>query len=149
TGVGVAQLLSQWTGSGWGTSNSVASHRLFPVARSRHTVRNDTCSAICMSSDLILVRTTPFSTAVVSQICLPRMISEERPRPMTRTFHAILLVSLQAIGGSACGAQPLPAGPRNCGQSRAEQEVTRSRVAIIASAGEGFHVACSVFRVPC
>src|SRR5437773_10814104 len=105
-----------------------------------------------MSSDLILVRTTPFSTAVVSQICSPRMIGEERPRPVIRTFHAILLVSLQVTGGSACGAQPLPAGPRNCGQSRAEEEqaVRSSVTAKIRTDFDSivFRVSCSVTSTP-
>src|SRR6266540_3952590 len=43
-------------------------------------------------------------------------MGEECPLPGNGSFQRILLVSLQRIGGLACGATPLANGPRHCGQ---------------------------------
>src|SRR6266481_5605680 len=43
-------------------------------------------------------------------------MGEECPLPGNRIFQRTLLVSLQRIGGLACGATPLANGPRHCGQ---------------------------------
>src|SRR2546425_12664103 len=43
-------------------------------------------------------------------------MGEECPLPGNKIFQRILLVSLQRIGGLACGATPLANGPRHCGQ---------------------------------
>src|SRR5207247_7105677 len=43
-------------------------------------------------------------------------MGEECPLPGNGIFQRILLVSLQRIGGLACGATPLANGPRHCGQ---------------------------------
>src|SRR2546425_9490970 len=43
-------------------------------------------------------------------------MGEECPLPGSGIFQRILLVSLQRIGGLACGATPLANGPRHCGQ---------------------------------
>src|SRR2546427_89669 len=43
-------------------------------------------------------------------------MGEECPLPGTGIFQRTWLVSLQRIGGLACGATPLANGPRHCGQ---------------------------------
>src|SRR5213076_3369896 len=43
-------------------------------------------------------------------------MGEECPLPGNGIFQRILLVSLQRVGGLACGATPLANGPRHCGQ---------------------------------
>src|SRR5437016_1278302 len=43
-------------------------------------------------------------------------MGEECPLPGNGIFQQILLVSLQRMGGLACGATPLANGPRHCGQ---------------------------------
>src|SRR5213594_1879299 len=43
-------------------------------------------------------------------------MGEECPLPGNGIFQRTLLVSLQRIGGLACGATPLANGPRHCGQ---------------------------------
>src|SRR5213593_4858686 len=43
-------------------------------------------------------------------------MGDECPLPGKGIFQRTLLVSLQRIGGLACGATPLANGPRHCGQ---------------------------------
>src|SRR6266446_9175438 len=43
-------------------------------------------------------------------------MGDECPLPGNGIFQRTLLVSLQRIGGLACGATPLANGPRHCGQ---------------------------------
>src|SRR5881397_1956228 len=43
-------------------------------------------------------------------------MGEEWPLPGNGIFQRTLLVSLQRIGGLACGATPFANGPRHCGQ---------------------------------
>src|SRR6266550_3631269 len=43
-------------------------------------------------------------------------MGEECPLPGNGIFQWTLFVSLQRIGGLACGATPLANGPRHCGQ---------------------------------
>src|SRR5213076_1693424 len=43
-------------------------------------------------------------------------MGEECPLPGNGIFQRILLVSLQRVGGLACGETPLANGPRHCGQ---------------------------------
>src|SRR5687767_13088940 len=54
--------------------------------------------------------------AVWIKIWSPQMMGVEVPKPGIFVFHLRLFVSVQAVGGLACGATPLPSGPRHCGQ---------------------------------
>ena len=47
---------------------------------------------------------------------LPQISGVASPRPGIFTFHLMLLVSLQVVGGSAVGLTPVISGPRHCGQ---------------------------------
>ena len=48
---------------------------------------------------------------------LPSTTGEDRPRPGTGTFQAMLFVSLQTSGSFLAVALPSPCGPRNWGQA--------------------------------
>src|SRR5262245_9242535 len=53
------------------------------------------------------------------------MMGVEEPDPGKSTFHAMFSVALHFVGSSLSGLVPWPVGPRNCGQSEPETELTK------------------------
>src|SRR2546425_12076846 len=47
---------------------------------------------------------------------LSQITGVAEPLPGILSFHFTFLVSFHSVGGSACGATPVPSGPRHCGQ---------------------------------
>src|SRR6058998_56526 len=88
-------------------------------------------------------------------------MGEECPLPGNGIFQRTLLVSLQRIGGLACGATPLANGPRHCGQlfktaalsqaappsASADTDSARRQPRLSSNRGEGIigelHTPCS------
>src|SRR5580658_3216514 len=58
----------------------------------------------------------PVGMAVSMKTMFSQTIGEAEPSPGSFTFHLMLLVSLQVVGGLASGATPVASGPRHCGQ---------------------------------
>src|SRR5205085_10840233 len=59
----------------------------------------------------------PTESAERKKMRSAQTIGVESPSPGMASFHLMLLVSLQLSGGSACGATPVPRGPRHWGQN--------------------------------
>src|SRR5262245_26830917 len=98
-------------GSGWKISTF---HAIVPFRTSTQSVRSETRSAS--------------STAVV-RYNLPRdNTGDDQPVPGIVCFQTTFSVALQESGTSAAFETPLPFGPRNCGQSRADVESLSAKV---------------------
>src|SRR5215203_3177781 len=72
-----------------------------------------------------MVKSLPSSNAV-STILSPTTMGDDAPGG-TATFHARFSFGPNFTGGFWSSATPLPAGPRNCGQSPALRGTVRAR----------------------
>ena len=66
------------------------------------------------------------------KIWLSQIIGVAKPLPGIFTFHRMLFVSLQVVGGWPAGATPVPNGPRHCGQFSVAEDAAAGVVSTLA-----------------
>src|SRR5262245_14741226 len=72
--------------------------------------------------------------AVVTMSLSPQMIGHDQATPGTFTFHWMFLSLPHSAGNCFSAVRPSPAGPRNCGQSLAEEYVPANEQMIVKDA---------------